>query len=121
MTRRNQPVSPHQGSLAFASKRMQMTESIQRTIDGLTEYGDRYMHWVCAISGGKDSSALGTLVTYLVLSGKVKRPKTLTLIWADTRMELVPLWDAAAVFCSAATTAAHGDSRTRSRRTPAPT
>lgn len=75
----------------FGSRRLQMTESIQLTIDSLNAYGPTHKHWAIAWSGGKDSSTLVTLVVYLIETGKVARPETLTVLYADTRMELLPL------------------------------
>jgi DNA sulfur modification protein DndC len=77
------------------SQRLQMTESIQLTIDSLLTYGPSHEHWAIAWSGGKDSTTLLTLVIYLIDTGKVPRPKTLTIFYADTRLELLPLWIAA--------------------------
>jgi len=77
------------------TRRLQMNESIQLTIDSLGAYGPLYKHWGVAWSGGKDSSALLTLVVWLIESGKVPAPETLTVCYADTRMELLPLWLAA--------------------------
>src|SRR5690606_36238493 len=42
-------------------------------------------------SGGKDSTATMTLVLYLVASGQVPAPASITVLYADTRMELPPL------------------------------
>lgn len=75
----------------FGAKRLQMTESIELTIVSLQAYGERFQHWAIAWSGGKDSSTLVTLVVYLILAGKVQAPRTLTILYADTRMELLPL------------------------------
>lgn len=75
---------------------MQMDESIERTIDSLTAYGERYQHWAIAWSGGKDSTALVTLVVWLITSGRVPAPESLTVLQVDTRMELTPLAVAAA-------------------------
>lgn len=80
---------------AAGSQRLQMNQSIELTIDSLNAYGPTHDHWAIAWSGGKDSTTLLTLVVYLFESGKVQRPKTLTVMYADTRMELVPLWVAA--------------------------
>ena len=82
-------------SSLFGGARLQMTESIQLTIDSLLTYGPAQKHWAIAWSGGKDSTTLLTLVMYLIESGKVPRPETLTVLYADTRMELTPLWLAA--------------------------
>jgi DNA sulfur modification protein DndC len=72
-----------------------MTESIKLTIDSLYAYGPTHKHWAIAWSGGKDSTTLLTLVVHLIETGKVPRPETLTVLYADTRMELLPLWLAA--------------------------
>lgn len=69
-----------------------MTESIAFTIDSLAAYGVLHKHWAIAFSGGKDSTALVTLVMWLIDAGKVPRPETLTVLYADTRLELLPLW-----------------------------
>src|SRR5579872_2874078 len=75
----------------FGGARLQMNESIQLTIDSLKTYGPRHRHWAIAWSGGKDSTTLLTLVVWLIESGKIDRPETLTVLYADTRMELQPL------------------------------
>ena len=80
----------------FASERAQMTDSIRRTVDLLNEYGPRFRRWRVAWSGGKDSTAVVTLLVYLIQSGQVKAPADgLEVLYADTRMELPPLWLAA--------------------------
>lgn len=76
----------------FEGARMQMTDSIRLTLDSLGVYGENHGDWVVAYSGGKDSTALLTFAVWAILCGKVKAPRTLTVIYADTRMELLPLW-----------------------------
>lgn len=71
--------------------RLQMTESIRLTCDSLGVYGPRFDHWACAWSGGKDSSTLITLLVELMARDMVPRPKSLTVMYADTRLELLPL------------------------------
>ena len=83
-----------QGSL-FAGRRLQMNQSIQLTIDSLMVYGPTHDHWAIAWSGGKDSTTLVTLVCWMIDTGRVPAPKTLTVMYADTRLELLPLWLAA--------------------------
>lgn len=73
------------------ARRLQMTESIELTIQSLQAYGADHDHWGVAWSGGKDSSATLTLLIYLLDTGKIRRPKTLTVFYADTRQELLPL------------------------------
>lgn len=75
----------------FADQRMTMEEAIELTSQSLQEYGKRYRHWSVAYSGGKDSSATVTLVIHLIESGRVPAPDSLTVLYADTRMELPPL------------------------------
>lgn len=73
------------------SERKSLADSIELTAVSLNAYGADYDHWAIAFSGGKDSSALVAVVTHLIEQGKVKRPKTLTVLRSDTRMELPPL------------------------------
>lgn len=76
---------------AAGATRLQMTDSIEMTIQSLLAYGSTHEHWGIAWSGGKDSSATLTLITYLLDTGKIARPKSLTVFYADTRQELPPL------------------------------
>lgn len=76
---------------AAGAVRLQMTDSIELTIQSLQAYGATHEHWGIAWSGGKDSSATLTLITWLLDTGRVPRPKTLTVFYADTRQELPPL------------------------------
>lgn len=76
---------------AAGAARLQMTDSIELTIQSLLAYGATHEHWGIAWSGGKDSSATLTLITWLLDTGRVPRPKTLTVFYADTRQELPPL------------------------------
>jgi DNA sulfur modification protein DndC len=78
------------------TQRLQMTDSIELTARSLNAYGPTHKHWVFAWSGGKDSTTVLTVVLYLLASGKVQRPETITVLFADTRMELTPLMAAAA-------------------------
>lgn len=75
----------------FDEIRMTQEESIELTVQSLLSYAPRYQHWAMAFSGGKDSSAVVTLVTHLIETGQIPRPKSLTVLYADTRMELAPL------------------------------
>src|SRR3989338_8486764 len=76
---------------AEGAQRLQMTESIELTIQSLQAYGESHDHLAIAWSGGKDSSSTLTLIMWLIDSGKVKAPKSLTVFYADTRQELPPL------------------------------
>lgn len=75
----------------FEDQRSTLQEAIELTIRSLCTYGERYQHWCVAYSGGKDSSATVTLVAHLIHTGQIPTPKTLTVLYADTRMELPPL------------------------------
>src|ERR1043165_8164577 len=73
------------------SDRMTMSGAIELTAQSLCTYADRYDHWAIAYSGGKDSSALVSVVLHLIGKGLVPRPKSLVVLRSDTRMELTPL------------------------------
>ncbi|WP_375592146.1 phosphoadenosine phosphosulfate reductase family protein [Chitiniphilus eburneus] len=76
---------------ADGGRRMQMTESIELTVQSLQAYGSSHPHWAIAWSGGKDSSATLSLIVYLLDVGRIPRPQSLTVFYADTRQELLPL------------------------------
>ena len=75
----------------FDSWRISMRESIELTTASLAAYGARHRHWGLAWSGGKDSTTLLTVTLWLIRSGRVAAPETLTVCYADTRLELPPL------------------------------
>jgi DNA sulfur modification protein DndC len=75
--------------------RMTMTEAIDSTVNSLRAFGAGHKHWAIGFSGGKDSGTVASLVPHLIRSGKVPKPETLTVLYADTRMELPPLRAAA--------------------------
>jgi DNA sulfur modification protein DndC len=79
----------------FEDQRMTMADSLALTAASLTAYAERYQHWALAFSGGKDSSALLAVVLYLIAAGLIQKPKTLTVLYSDTRQELPPLHVAA--------------------------
>lgn len=68
-----------------------MERSIELTIESLLVHGWKYRHWAIAYSGGKDSTATVTLVCHLIATGQIPAPESLTVLYADTRMELPPL------------------------------
>lgn len=76
----------------FDSERTRFEDSLDITAQSLNVYGSRYDHWSIAFSGGKDSSATVAAVLLLIRSGRVRAPKSLTVLYADTRMELPPLY-----------------------------
>src|SRR5690606_28193043 len=76
----------------FNAQRSSFHEQEELTIQSMRAYGNRYKHWVYAWSGGKDSSATLTYTLYLVESGQIEAPERITVLLADTRLELLPLW-----------------------------
>jgi DNA sulfur modification protein DndC len=80
-----------QATFFDGSRRLQMTESIELTIQSMQAYGQEHDHWGIAWSGGKDSTATLTLLAWMLDAGKIPHPKSLTVFYADTRMELPPL------------------------------
>jgi DNA sulfur modification protein DndC len=83
--------APRQSDIFAGSARMQMTESLEFTVQSMQAYGPDHDHWGIAWSGGKDSSATLTLIIHLLDTGRISPPKSLTVFYADTRMELTPL------------------------------
>ncbi len=81
----------------FDGARQLMTEAIEITIQSMLIYGAAYDHWVFAYSGGKDSSACVSLIMQLIINGNIPQPKSITVLYADTRMELPPLQNSAMV------------------------
>ena len=79
----------------WESERITLEDSLNLTAQSLNAYGAEYDHWAIAFSGGKDSAATVAAVVYLIEQGKVKRPKSLTVLMSDTRMELPPLFTTA--------------------------
>jgi DNA sulfur modification protein DndC len=75
----------------FENERLTMARSIELTIESLQAYGVLYRHWALAYSGGKDSSAVVALVVYLIESKQIPAPESLTVLYADTGLELPPL------------------------------
>lgn len=75
----------------WEGERLTMERSIELTIESLQAYGSSYHHWAIAYSGGKDSTATVTLVAHLIETGQISAPASLTVLYADTRMELPPL------------------------------
>lgn len=76
----------------FGVKRIDFNEQIKLTCDSINAYGQFHKHWAIAWSMGKDSTTLLTLVIELIKTGQIMKPESLTVLRADTRMELPPLW-----------------------------
>lgn len=75
----------------FEGARMSLDDSIQLSLTSLASYGSNYRHWAIAYSGGKDSTATVTFIAWAIKNGLVPAPESLTVLYADTRMELPPL------------------------------
>ncbi len=75
----------------FESERLNLEGAIELSITSLCEYGARYRHWSLAYSGGKDSTATVAFVAWAIKGTLVPVPDSLTILYADTRMELIPL------------------------------
>lgn len=84
-----------QVSFFEGGRRLQMTESIELTIQSLQAYLPDHPDVGMAWSGGKDSTAMLTVFVWLMETGRIAKPRSLTIFLADTRMELLPLWAAA--------------------------
>lgn len=79
----------------FDAERSSLVDALAMTEASLCAYGESHRHWRVAFSGGKDSSAMLTAIAYLLASGRVPRPQTLGVLYADTRLELPNLQQAA--------------------------
>lgn len=79
----------------FDAQRSSLDEAIETTAASLRMYGESHPHWRVAFSGGKDSTATATVVSYLIRSLRVPRPKSIGAIYGDTRLELPNLRAAA--------------------------
>ena len=84
-------MSARQPTLFEGSARLVYDDAVEMTVASLQAYGPAHDHWCIAWSGGKDSSALLTLVVHLIDVGRIAAPRTLTVFYADTRQELPPL------------------------------
>jgi DNA sulfur modification protein DndC len=84
-----------QTNMFAGTKRLQMNESIELTVQSLKAYGPKYNYWCIAWSGGKDSTTLVTLIVYLIISRQINPPKKIYIMYADTRLEMLPLFAAA--------------------------
>lgn len=81
--------------------RLRLQDAIEMSLDSLRAYGQQYRHWAIAYSGGKDSSATTSFVAWAIREGKIPAPESLTILYADTRMELPPLQQTAMRFLDA--------------------
>ena len=80
-----------QPTLFGGTNRLVYDEAIELTLQSMQAYGPSHDHWVFAFSGGKDSTATLTVIIHLIDVGRLAPPKSITVLYADTRMELPPL------------------------------
>ncbi len=80
-----------QPTLFEGSKRLVYDEAVNMTLQSMQAYGSAHDHWVFAFSGGKDSTATLTVIIHLIDAGRLEAPKSISVLYADTRMELPPL------------------------------
>lgn len=85
-----------QPTLFEGAKRLVYDEAVELTMQSMQVYGPAHDHWVFAFSGGKDSTATLTVIIHLIDVGRLSPPRSITVLYADTRMELPPLSIAAA-------------------------
>jgi DNA sulfur modification protein DndC len=82
-------------SLFAAGARMVHQEAVELTLASLRAYWGQHNHIAIAWSGGKDSTATLTLLVHLIEAGELPQPERLYVFYADTRLELPPLQEAA--------------------------
>lgn len=79
----------------FDADRLSLDDALGITEASLLSHAPGHDHWCVAFSGGKDSTATLTAVIHLIEAGRVPRPRRLTALYADTRLELPNLQEAA--------------------------
>lgn len=67
------------------------TEGVELTLQSLRAYWSEHQHFAVAWSGGKDSTALLTVLIHLIDAGLLPQPECLWVFYADTRQELPPI------------------------------
>lgn len=75
--------------------RMVHSEAVELTLMSLRAYWDKHSRIAVAWSGGKDSTALLTLLIHLIDAGELPQPECLYVFYAETRQELPPIQMAA--------------------------
>jgi DNA sulfur modification protein DndC len=83
-------------SLFGEAARLQMTDAIRMSAEELDRYAESHDHWILTWSGGKDSTTVVTFVLACIARKMIRAPKRITVLYADTRMEPLPLWLVAA-------------------------
>ncbi len=90
-------MNPARQQSLFEDPRMNWEEAMAVTASSLEIFGAKYKHWAAAYSGGKDSTATLSVLVHLIDTGRIAKPESFTVIYADTRMELTPLHTAAMI------------------------
>lgn len=80
-----------QESLFLGGVRGLNSDMLDRTLANLLAYWTEHDEVAVAWSGGKDSTAVITLIVHLVEAGLLPKPKRLWVFYADTRQELPPI------------------------------
>lgn len=75
--------------------RMLHEEMVEMTLTSLRAYWPQHQFYAVAWSGGKDSTALLTLLIHLIDAGELPQPERLYVFYAETRQELPPIQRAA--------------------------
>ncbi len=76
----------------FDGVRLSYDECYQMTIDSIKKVEGMYKTWLLMWSGGKDSTTMETVILELIRREQVTPPENLRIFIADTRQELIPLW-----------------------------
>lgn len=79
----------------FGDAGLTLAEAQEMTLASMQAWGARHPHWAVSWSGGKDSTATLTYLLHLLDSGQLAPPERLTVLYADTRQELPPLYASA--------------------------
>lgn len=79
----------------FENDRLTLDNALDLSIASLRAYGEKRYHWAVAYSGGKDSTAMLAFVVWALKKRLIPEPQSLTILYADTRMEIPPLQQSA--------------------------
>lgn len=75
----------------WENERLTMDAALSISAEAINRYGPNYPHWQISFSGGKDSTALLVVLFHLWKEQRISKPESLTVLYANTRMELPPL------------------------------
>lgn len=96
----------------FENDRLTLDGALDLSIASLRAYGEKYRHWAVAFSGGKDSTATLAFVIWALKNRRIPEPQSLTILYADTRMEIPPLQQSALAMLDAVLFGASDKART---------